>query len=82
VKSEGDWRNLLENTWSDAETFATLIEQLPENKLEDTFVDEKYGNYHRNFLGVIEHTHYHLGQIVLLKKILLSGNNQLTTNRH
>jgi hypothetical protein len=82
VMSEGDWKTLLETTWAYAETFASLIEQLPENKLEDTFVEEKYGNYYRNLLGVIEHTHYHLGQIVLLKKILLSGNNQLTTNKH
>jgi hypothetical protein len=31
-------------------------------------VEEKYGSVLRNIMGVIEHTHYHLGQIVLLKK--------------
>jgi hypothetical protein len=49
---------------------------LPESKLAETFSDEKYGNYYRNIHGIIEHTHYHLGQIVLIKKILsqLPGN--------
>ncbi len=50
------------------------IEQLPESKLWETFSDEKYGNYYRNIHGIIEHSHYHLGQIVLIKKILLQAN--------
>jgi hypothetical protein len=29
---------------------------------------EKYGNYYRNIHGIIEHIHYHLGQIVLIEK--------------
>jgi hypothetical protein len=64
----------LDKTWKDAETFAGLIERLPESRLGETFADEKYGNYYRNIQGVIEHTHYHLGQIVLLKKLLLQTN--------
>jgi hypothetical protein len=71
IRSQDDWKNLLEKTWKDVENFASLIEQLPESKLEETFVEEKYENYYRNLHGIIEHTHYHLGQIVLIKKILL-----------
>ncbi|MCU7548340.1 DUF1572 domain-containing protein [Chitinophagaceae bacterium LB-8] len=71
VRSQTDWENLLDLTWKEAENFAGLIEHLPENKLEEIFVDEKYGNYYRNLHGIIEHIHYHLGQIVLIKKILL-----------
>jgi len=48
-----------------------LIEQLPESQLWVTFSQEKYGNYYRNLHGIIEHIHYHLGQIVLIKKIIL-----------
>jgi len=70
IQSSEDWEKLLDKTWTDAENFAILIEQLPENKLGEIFTDEKYGNYYRNIHGVIEHTHYHLGQIVLIKKIL------------
>jgi len=71
IQSQEDWEKLLNKTWSDAENFAQLIEQLPESKLGEIFSDEKYGNYYRNIHGIIEHTHYHLGQIVLIKKMLL-----------
>lgn len=71
IQSQEDWENLLNRTWADAELFANLVEQFPESKLWDTFVLEKYGNYYRNFLGVIEHTHYHLGQIVIIRKMIL-----------
>ncbi len=71
ILSQEDWENLLNKTWTDAETFTSLVEQLPDNKLDQIFCDEKYGNYYRNIHGIIEHTHYHLGQIVLIKKILL-----------
>lgn len=69
VQAQEDWDNLLDKTWRDAEKLAVLIEQLPESKLGETFVDEKYGNYFRNLHGLIEHCHYHLGQIVLIKKL-------------
>ena len=71
IESQEDWTNLLDKTWADAENFANLIEQLPEDKLWEDFFDGKYGNYYRNLHGVIEHAHYHLGQIVLIKKLLL-----------
>lgn len=73
IESQDDWENLLDKTWADAENFASLIEQLPENKLWEDFSDNKYGNYYRNLHGIIEHTHYHLGQIVLIKKIVLEA---------
>jgi hypothetical protein len=70
VSSENDWQKLLDQTWTDAEKAATLIEHMPESKLWEIFADEKYGNYYSNIQGVVEHTHYHLGQIVVIKKIL------------
>ena len=71
ILSENDWKKLLNKVWTDAENFASLIEQLPEPMLWEDFSDKKYGNYYRNLHGIIEHLHYHLGQIVLIKKILL-----------
>jgi hypothetical protein len=73
AKSENDWQELLDKIWSDSEQFAKLVEELPESKLWESFADGKYGNYYRNIQGVIEHTHYHLGQIVLIKKIIQSA---------
>lgn len=74
ILCEQDWQKLLQITFTNAETFTGLVEQLPENKLWETFSEEKYGSYYRNIQGIIEHTHYHLGQIVLVKKILLQGD--------
>jgi len=43
---------------------------MPENQLWTPFTEEKYGSYFRNLIGMIEHSHYHLGQIVLCKRLL------------
>ncbi len=71
IRSQEDWEALVNKTLTDAESFAKEIEQLPESRLWDTLLEEKYGNYYRNIHGIIEHTHYHLGQIVIIKKLIL-----------
>src|SRR4051794_40287433 len=70
IQSQEDWVALLKEAWSSAETFANAVEALPPAMLEKDFFQNKYGTYFRNISGVIEHTHYHLGQIVLIKKII------------
>ncbi|MCB0595975.1 MAG: hypothetical protein H6557_25915 [Lewinellaceae bacterium] len=57
--------------WANAEKFADHVENMPDEKLEEVFVDEKYGTYRRNIEGVIEHSYYHLGQISLIRKMIL-----------
>jgi len=74
IHSQKDWDNLLNTVWKDAERFASLVEQFPENKLNDAFANEKYGTWYRNLAGVIEHCHYHLGQIALIKKLLAQAD--------
>ena len=78
ILSQQDWETLLDKVWADAENFAALVEQLPEHKLWEDFTDKKYGNYYRNIHGIIEHCHYHLGQIVLIKKIILQEDENVT----
>ncbi len=70
IRSQNDWSALLNKVWADAERFSDLVEALPEHQLWETFSDEKYGNYYRNIQGIIEHCHYHLGQIALIKKMV------------
>ena len=70
IESQQQWETFLSKFWNDSEAFASLIEQMSEEKLDEAFVDEKYGTYHRNIDGMIEHCYYHLGQIVLIKKML------------
>lgn len=71
IQSQEDWEQLLNKIWKDVERFVKLIEKLPDSILGENFTDKKYGTYFRNLNGIIEHTHYHLGQIVIIKKILL-----------
>jgi len=78
IQSEEEWINLVNKTLHEAEIIATYIEKLPDSKLQEDFVDKKYGNYFRNFHGVIEHTHYHLGQIVILKKMIKNNIEKST----
>jgi uncharacterized damage-inducible protein DinB len=70
IESQNAWESFLSRFWYDAEEFASLIEQMPEEKLQHGFVDEKYGSYQRNIDAMIEHAYYHLGQIVLIKKLV------------
>jgi hypothetical protein len=73
IRSQEDWHAFQDRTWQTAEAFATSLERLPENRLWEPFADGKYGDYFRNIEGVIEHAHYHLGQIVLIKKLIRQG---------
>ncbi len=70
ITSQHDWEVMLERIFKDVDDLAILIEQLPDTSLEADFADPKYGSYYRNLIGMIEHTHYHLGQIVVIKKLL------------
>lgn len=70
INTEDDWQMMVANSLEKAEELAALIENFPDSKLNDEFFDPKYGTYYRNFSGLVEHTHYHLGQIVIIKKML------------
>ncbi|HET7899168.1 MAG TPA: DUF1572 domain-containing protein [Flavisolibacter sp.] len=70
LQTQMDWERLQQSVWTDAEDLAKLVESLPEEKLWENFAGEKYGTVYRNIQGLIEHTHYHLGQIALIKKLL------------
>ncbi len=71
VKSQQEWEIIMDKLWSDSEKFAKHVEQMTEENLGGDFTDNKYGSYQRNIDAMIEHSYYHLGQIVLLKKLLV-----------
>ena len=70
IESQIEWEKFLNQFWNDTITLADFIEKMPEENLNKDFVDAKYGTYLRNIDGMMEHGYYHLGQIVLLKKLL------------
>lgn len=71
IISQKQWEDFLNKFWKDTETLVELIKTFPEEDLCKSFVDEKYGSYKRNIDAMIEHSYYHLGQVVLIKKGLL-----------
>lgn len=74
IQSAADWKQLVDELLSNAEKFATAVEQIEDTRLNDPFVNEKYGSYIRNIEGVVEHSYYHLGQILLIKKLILEND--------
>lgn len=70
IESEEAWQKLVTDFLDNSEKFASTIEQMNDHTFDQPFIDEKYGTYLRNIEGVIEHCYYHLGQIVLIKKLL------------
>ena len=76
IESQEDWEELLNTLWDNAEKFANKLEGMPDKKLDEVFVDKKYGTYQRNIDAMIEHSYYHLGQVALIKKMVLEEEAQ------
>lgn len=74
ITSETDWKKRIDEFLTNAEELIIHIEKCQDQKWDAIFVDEKYGAYLRNIEGVIEHCYYHLGQISLIKKLVLESN--------
>ena len=74
ITSQKDWEQRMQKLFDNAETFANLIEQMTDDSLMQPFVEEKYGNNYINIQAMIEHCYYHLGQIVLIKKLIKTNS--------
>jgi len=70
IKSEADWRKLIDKFCADSERYIALVEKMKEEKLNEVFFDQRYGNYLRNLNASMEHAYYHFGQIVIIKKMI------------
>jgi len=75
IASESDWKALVTAFINNAEEFVAEVAQLSDSMLDETFVDEKYGTYLRNIEGVIEHSYYHLGQVSLIRKLVIENQD-------
>lgn len=71
ISSEIEWEHLKNEFLANAKAFSQLVESFDDETLKGPFVDEKYGTNHRNIEAVIEHGYYHLGQISLIRKMML-----------
>ena len=68
MQNDEAWQNFLALFWKDTEELVNLIKTLTDDQLDAIFVKEAYGSYKRYIEALIEHSYYHLGQIVLLLK--------------
>lgn len=79
ISTEQEVQGLSKMIIDTAESTAKLLEKMDANQLSSFFGSEKYGSIFRNAFGIIEHLNYHLGQIVLIKKLLrkqtIAGKN-------
>jgi hypothetical protein len=55
---------------NNAEKLINHVEKMEDNLLTQPFVKEEYGSYLRNIEAQIEHCYYHLGQIVIIRKMI------------
>jgi len=69
ITSEADWEKLKADNLRSAQSLANEVKNFP---LEQLFEMTATGSstYYKNVQGIIEHAHYHLGQMVLLKNII------------
>ena len=72
IKSESDWKDLIGDFVDNAEKYISHVEKMDSYLLSKPFVKAEYGSYQRNIEAQIEHSYYHLGQIVLIKKIIMA----------
>ena len=70
LQNENDWTQMKQNFLNQAERFIQNIEQFNEDELNQPFANEKYGSLQRNIDAMIEHCYYHLGQMVLIRKLI------------
>ncbi|HCS19288.1 MAG TPA: DUF1572 domain-containing protein [Bacteroidetes bacterium] len=73
IASAEEWDTLRTRFFANAEKFANRVEQMDDSLFDQPFIDEKYGSYWRNIEGVIEHSYYHLGQVSLIRKMIVHG---------
>jgi hypothetical protein len=67
INNEEDWQQLQKTYFENADKIYQAILQFDESRLfEQTTRNTPYKNLH----GLVEHIHYHLGQISLLKKVV------------
>jgi hypothetical protein len=80
ITCESEWKYLLTDFLDSSTKIIKHVQHLKEDQFDDIFVDEKYGTYYRNLEGMIEHCYYHLGQISLIKKMILEKETKAIGN--
>jgi hypothetical protein len=73
LMNEADWDDLKKDNLHSAEELATIVEGYDIGGLYNPILPGHSSAY-KNFQGQVEHVHYHLGQIVMIKKYLQANS--------
>lgn len=71
LHSETEWLALQAELWQSAQELATAIRRVPAERLAEPILPA-YSSTYKNLHGAVEHLHYHLGQLVILKNLVRS----------
>ena len=77
IRNEQEWEQLKKRNLESAYQLADAVKGLPEERLFELTVTG-HSTHYKALHGIAEHAHYHLGQIVLLKKLIRQTNLQST----
>jgi uncharacterized damage-inducible protein DinB len=70
LNNEEEWNALKERTHESFIQLSEAMKNFPEEKLLENYAPHIPSTYYRNMQGIVEHAHYHLGQIVILKNLI------------
>lgn len=69
IENEEDWQQLQQRCTDSVNSLVNAVKKFPEEKLFDSIIPG-YPTVYKTLHGIAEHAHYHLGQILVLKKLL------------
>jgi uncharacterized damage-inducible protein DinB len=75
VRNENDWNELKRRCFQSAHALAEAVKKFPEERLSELTITG-HSTHYKTLHGVAEHTHYHLGQIVILNKLIKNQVHQ------
>jgi hypothetical protein len=76
IHNDEGWQQLKTSAVNSFKTLAGVVRQAPPEKLFE-YTPNGVTTFYKTLHGIAEHAHYHLGQIVLLKKIIRYTNNSV-----
>jgi hypothetical protein len=76
LQTETDWAELQADNLRSAHELAEAIRSVDVAQLEAPILPA-YGSVYKNLQGTVEHIHYHLGQLVVLKNLVRRLNEQV-----
>lgn len=74
LQNEQDWYLLKKDNLKSAHELAEAIQNFDENQLPQPIL-KGYPSAYKSLHGSVEHIHYHLGQIVILKNLIRADKN-------